>query len=71
MMDNGFFADEQKESVLKAEIRCVLAPNSEQLEKIRQFIIDEYNVPDVECVVKIDPAVVGGFNILVCDYNYD
>ena len=71
MMDNGFFADEQKESVLKAEIRCVLAPNSEQLEKIRQFIIDEYNVPDVECVIKIDPAVVGGFNIFVGDDNYD
>ncbi|MGN0453221.1 MAG: F0F1 ATP synthase subunit alpha [Ruminococcus sp.] len=62
---------DREESVLKAEIHCVTPPNEEQLEKIRLFIMKEYKVEDAVCVIKIDPSVVGGFNIYVGDDNYD
>ncbi len=71
MIDNNVFEAEETEPILKAEIHCVTPPNNEQLEKIRRFIMREYKVADAECVVKIDPSVVGGFNIFVGDDNYD
>ena len=71
MMNQDVLEMEEAQPVLKAEIHCVTPPNSEQLKKIRQFILEEYEVPDAECVIKIDPAVVGGFNIFVGDDNYD
>lgn len=71
MNSNDIFKAEHNSPVLKAEIHCVTPPSDEQLEKIRQFIMTEYDVDDAECVVKIDPAVVGGFNIFVGDDNYD
>ncbi len=72
-MNNDFYETEEdlSEQILKAEIHCVTPPNDEQLEKIRQFIMKQYGVEDAECVVKINPAVVGGFNIFVGDDNYD
>ena len=60
-----------EEEVLKAEIHCITPPNDEQLEKIREFIMAEYKVNEVNFIIKIDPAVVGGFNIFVGDDNYD
>ncbi len=62
---------EEAKEPLRAEIHCVTPPTDEQLDKIRLFIAKEYNEPDAECVVKIDPTVVGGFNIFVGDDNYD
>ena len=60
-----------EEEVLKAEIHCITPPSDEQLEKIRGFIMREYNANEVNFVIKIDPAVIGGFNIFVGDDNYD
>ncbi len=73
MKNNDIFevSDEAASSVLKAEIRCITPPNEEQCEKIRDFIMSEYEVDEVELVIKITPAVVGGFNIFVGDDNYD
>ncbi len=70
MIENDIF-ETDKEETLKVEIHCVTPPNSEQLEKIRNLIMDDYGVPDAQCIVKIDPSVVGGFNIFVGDDNYD
>lgn len=56
---------------LHVEIRCITPPTDEQLSKICDFIKREYQVTEVECVVKKDPSVVGGFNIFVGDDNYD
>ncbi len=62
---------EMESEILRVEIHCVTPPTEEQLSKIRDLIMREYKVEDAECVVIIDPAVVGGFNIFVGDDNYD
>ncbi|MDO5124313.1 MAG: F0F1 ATP synthase subunit alpha [Eubacteriales bacterium] len=64
-------SEEESVDVLKAEIHCVTPPSDEQLRRIRDFIIKKYGVEDAQCVVRLDPAVVGGFNIFVGDDNYD
>ncbi len=71
MIDNKAIEIDGDDSLLRAEIHCVTPPSDEQLEKIRRFILDEYDVSDAECVVKIDSSVIGGFNIFVGDDNYD
>ncbi len=70
-MSNDELFESVDDSILKAEIHCIVPPNEEQLEKIREFIIKKYNVDDAECIVKKDPSVIGGFNIFVGDDNYD
>ena len=71
MSNDNLLDQKDTQDILKAEIHCMTPPSKEQCEKIRQFILEEYNVKDAECIVKIDPAVVGGFNIFVGDDNYD
>ncbi len=56
---------------LHVEIRCITPPNEEQMEKIHAFIKREYNAERVECVIKKDPSIIGGFSIFVGDDNYD
>ncbi len=63
--------DQNEQEVLKVEIHCVTPPTDEQLAKIRELIMREYEVEDAECTVIIDTSVVGGFNIFVGDDNYD
>lgn len=65
------FEKDTEPFVLHAEIRCITPPTKEQLSKIIDFIRREYQAEQVECVVKKDPSVVGGFNIFVGDDNYD
>ncbi len=62
---------QNEQDILKVEIHCVTPPTEEQLERIRELIMNEYQVEDAECVVIIDHTVVGGFNIFVGDDNYD
>lgn len=62
---------EKEPDILRVEIHCVTPPKEEQLEKMRELIMREYQVEDAQCVVIIDPSVVGGFNIFVGDDNYD
>ncbi len=70
-MNNEILDSVAEEDILRAEIHCVTPPTEEQLEKIRLFIMREYDVDKAECIVKPDPAVIGGFNIFVGDDNYD
>ncbi|MBQ4062195.1 MAG: F0F1 ATP synthase subunit alpha [Christensenellaceae bacterium] len=57
--------------LLKVEIQCITPPTDEQLEKLRVFFCREYNVSDVDFIIRKDPGVVGGFRIFVGDENYD
>ncbi len=63
--------DEAESDALRVEIRSMTAPTDEQYEKICEFIRREYNVEAIDCVIKKDSSVVGGFNIFVGDDNYD
>ena len=66
-----FEASIAEDEALTAEIHCITPPNDEQLEKIREFIMKKYSVSDVKFIIKLDTALVGGFNIFVGDDNYD
>ncbi len=63
--------EEMAEPAMRVEIRCVTPPTEEQLEKIRNFIMREYDAEDVECIIKKDPSIIGGFSIFVGDEVYD
>lgn len=56
---------------LTAEIQCITPPTPEQLEKIRAWLTERYDAPDVVFTVRRDPSVVGGFRLFVGDDNYD
>ena len=72
MNENDIFeASIAEDEALTAEIHCITPPNDEQLEKIREFIMKKYSVSDVKFIIKLDTALVGGFNIFVGDDNYD
>lgn len=64
-------AIETERDALTVEIRCVTPPTEEQLEKLKQFFMAEYDADDIDFNIKKDTSVVGGFNIFVGDENYD
>ncbi len=65
------FEDGTENPVMRVEIRCVTPPTEEQLEKIRHIIMREYGAEAVECIIKKDPSIIGGFRIFVGDEVYD
>ena len=70
----GFTPEEEAEKQrLRVEIDCVTPPDGAQLEKIRAFMAERYEVPpeDVDFHIKRDPSVVSGFKIFAGDDNYD
>ncbi len=69
--DINFEVDAVTPAALHAEIRCTTPPTDEQLERIIEFLRREYNEDSIECVIKRDDSIVGGFNIFVGDDNYD
>lgn len=72
MVKNDFDAPEKQETnALKVEIECVTPPNEQQLSKMREFFLAEYEADDIDFIIKNDPSVVGGFRIFVGDENYD
>lgn len=64
-------SEEQERNVLTVEIQCVTPPDEQQLAKMREFFMREYNADDIDFVIEKDPSVVGGFRIFVGDENYD
>jgi F-type H+-transporting ATPase subunit alpha len=58
---------------LQVEIRCLVPPNAEQRERLRNVMGAKYGVEpgNVELVIRRDPSAVDGFNIFVSDDNYD
>lgn len=72
MIRNDFDTPKKQErNILTAEIQCVTPPSEEQLSKMREFFLAEYEADDIDFVIKNDPSVVGGFRIFVGDENYD
>ena len=72
MIENNFEDELREESnILKVEIHCITPPNEMQLEKLKEFFLEEYAADDIDFLIKKDPSVVGGFNIFVGDENYD
>ncbi len=62
---------EQKSNVVTVEIQCVTPPTEEQLSKMKEFFLAEYNADDIDFIIEKDLSVVGGFRIFVGDENYD
>lgn len=62
---------EEKSNIVTVEIQCVTPPTEEQLAKMKEFFLAEYNADDVDFVIEKDLSVVGGFRIFVGDENYD
>lgn len=56
---------------LRVEIRCVVPPNEEQKQKLREFIREQYKADLVEFDIVHDKSAEDGFNIFVGDDNYD
>lgn len=72
MIRNEFdITEKQERNVLTVEIQCVTPPDDEQLAKMREFFLAEYNADDIDFIIEKDPSVVGGFRIFVGDENYD
>ncbi len=74
MMENDkieLLDTEEENDALRVEIRCITPPTKEQLDKICELIRKEYKQKEINCVVRRDDSVVGGFNIFVGDDNYD
>ncbi len=62
---------EVKSNIVTVEIQCVTPPTEEQLSKMKDFFLAEYNADDIDFVIRKDLSVVGGFRIFVGDENYD
>ena len=62
---------EEKSNIVTVEIQCVTPPTDQQLSKMKDFFMAEYNADDVDFVIEKDLSVVGGFRIFVGDENYD
>lgn len=58
-------------SKMKAELICVEAPDKEQEEKMKEFIIKEYGVKDVILEIKYDKTLIAGFILKTQDKEYD
>lgn len=71
MVKNNFDSTQDDKNVIKVEIECITPPTEQQLDKLKEFFMAEYNSEDVDFIIKREPAVVGGFRIFVGDENYD
>ena len=71
MVKNNFDSTQDDKNVIKVEIECITPPTEQQLDKLKEFFMAEYNSEDVDFIIKREPDVVGGFRIFVGDENYD
>lgn len=71
MVKNNFDSTQDDKNVIKVEIECITPPTEQQLDKLKEFFMEEYNSEDVDFIIKREPDVVGGFRIFVGDENYD
>ena len=65
------YEENDPESPLAVEIRCVNPPDEDQLGRIRAFLDARYSPRKTEITVRHDPSVVSGFKIFAGDDNYD
>jgi len=67
----SFGKPEDSKKILKVEIRCMVPPTEEQLERMRKILLNKYSADELEFVIQKDPSAADGFNIFVGDDNYD
>ena len=70
----SFYEEECKAQVkenIYVEIRYVIPPTEEQLERMKQFLKEKHNAENVQCALKEDKNLLGGFIIRVGNEEYD
>ncbi len=61
----------EQEGCVEAELICVEAPDTEQKQRIEQFLMSEYGKKKVKLLINKDESLIGGFILKVCDMEYD
>ena len=59
------------DKIIKAEFDYVTMPNDEQLERIKQYLMKQYQADEVDLTLKEDKDLIGGFMLKVGDHVYD
>lgn len=57
--------------IIKAEFDYVTMPKDEQLERIKQYLMKQYQADKVELTLKEEKDLIGGFVLKVGDHVYD
>ena len=59
------------DKIIKAEFDYVTMPKDEQLERIKQYLLKQYQADEVDLTLKEDKDLIGGFMLKVGDHVYD
>lgn len=59
------------DKIIKAEFNYVTMPKDEQLERIKQYLMKQYQADKVELTLKEEKDLIGGFVLKVGDHVYD
>ena len=59
------------DKIIKAEFDYVTMPKDEQLERIKQYLMKQYQADEVDLTLKEDKDLIGGFMLQVGDHVYD
>lgn len=59
------------DKIIKAEFDYVTMPKDEQLERIKQYLMKQYQADKVELTLKEEKHLIGGFVLKVGDHVYD
>ena len=59
------------DKIIKAEFDYVTMPKDEQLERIKQYLMKQYQADEVDLTLKEDKDLIGGFMLKVGDHVYD
>lgn len=59
------------DKIIKAEFDYVTMPKDEQLERIKQYLMKQYQADKVDLTLKKDADLIGGFVLKVGDHVYD
>ena len=59
------------DKIIKAEFDYVTMPKDEQLERIKQYLMKQYQADEVDLTLKEDKDLIGGFMLKVGDHVYE
>ena len=59
------------DKIIKAEFDYVTMPKDEQLERIKQYLMKQYQADEVDLTLKEDKDLIGGFMLKVGDHVCD
>lgn len=61
----------EQNSILEAKLTYVTAPDQEQLDGIKTYLMDKHHKKQVELSLVEDPSIIGGFVIQAQNYETD